>query len=186
MRSGDTCGQGTGRQRGFGYLLALFALATIGLLLAGAGQVWQVAAQREKEADLLFAGEQFGAAIASYYRAGPDAVKQYPPALDDLLEDRRFSQPKRHLRRLYRDPMTGSHAWGQVRVGGRVIAVHSLGKGTPLKTVFELRHAAFAGATRYDQWVFGDGAIGPATIAPLPTPSAPGTAVGQQPAADAR
>lgn len=155
MGSGDFHGRLPGRERGFGYLMALFALAAIGIVLAGTGEVWQTSARRSKETELLFIGEQFRQAIASYHRAGPADARAYPPSLDELLEDRRFPVPRRHLRRLYRDPMTGQPQWGLVRANGRVIGVHSLSPQAPMRTSFGPRDAAFAGATGYDQWVFG-------------------------------
>ena len=145
---------GTRVQRGFGYLLVLFAIAALGMLLAGAGQVWHTTAQREKEAELLFIGDQFRQAIGSYYEHAPDAVKRYPMRLEDLVEDRRFAIPRRHLRKLYRDPMTGGYEWGLVKAGDRILGVHSLSGGTALKMVFERRDAGLEGAARYDQWVF--------------------------------
>lgn len=166
MRSGDVRGRLPGRERGVGYLMALFALAAIGLLLAGTGEVWQTSARRSKEAELLFIGAQFRQAIASYHRAGPADARVYPPTLDELLEDRRFAVPRRHLRRLYRDPMTGLAEWGLVRAQGRVIGVHSLSSQLPLRTSFGPREAAFAGATGYDQWVFGVDAGAPAQPGP--------------------
>lgn len=154
MRSGDLPCRSAGGQRGFGYLLVLFALASMGLLLAGAGEVWHTTAQREKEADLLFIGHQFRQALVSYHAQSPEAARQYPSRLEDLLEDGRFPVARRHLRKLYRDPMTGSTEWGLVRAAGRIVGVHSLSEGTPLKAAFDERDAALAGASRYDQWVF--------------------------------
>jgi type II secretory pathway pseudopilin PulG len=137
-----------------GYLLALFAIAALGLLLAGAGQVWRTQAQREREAELLFVGQQFRQALGAYYSRSPGAVKQFPQRLEDLIEDARVQPALRHLRRIYRDPMTGSTAWGLVRSGDRIVAVHSLATTKPIKTAFEGDDAAFSGATRYDQWIF--------------------------------
>ncbi|MDO9165322.1 MAG: type II secretion system protein [Rhodoferax sp.] len=162
MRHGDARRQSPLGQRGFGYLLVLFALAAIGLLLAGAGQVWHTSSQREKEAELLFIGNQFRQAIASYYLQAPTAARQYPVKLEDLLEDNRFPMVRRHLRQLYRDPMTGSAEWGLVKAGDRIVGVHSLSSATPLKTAFAGRDAAFSGVARYDQWVFSQDAVGSA------------------------
>jgi type II secretory pathway pseudopilin PulG len=150
MRSGSAAG----RQRGFGYLLVLFTLAAMGLTLAGAGQVWHTSAQRDKELELLFIGNQFRQAIGAYYALTPGAVKQYPARLEDLLEDKRFPMPRRYLRQLYRDPMTGTTQWGLAKAGDRIVGVHSLSPGTALKTAFDGRDAAFSGTTQYDQWVF--------------------------------
>ena len=154
-------------QRGFGYLLVLFAIAAMGLLLAGAGQVWHTTSQREKEAELLFVGGQFANAIAAYHESTPGstagAAKQYPATLQDLLEDNRFPMPRRHLRQLYRDPMTGSTEWGEVRAGDRIVGVYSLSTDKPFRTDFSGRYRhfeSFAGAVRYDQWVFGSAVAG--------------------------
>lgn len=163
-------------ERGFGYLLTLFALAALGFLLAGAGQVWHTAAQREKEAELLFVGNQFRQALASYHERTPGAAKQYPEKLEDLLEDKRFPAPRRHLRKLYRDPMTGSAEWGLVKSGGRIVGVHSLSAGKPVRTNFSGLYAPFAGAERYDQWVFGHDGAGDALTVPVAAASVAGDA----------
>lgn len=170
MHSGErqrSCG--ARRVQGFTYLLVLFALAALGLTLAGTGQVWHAVAQREREAELLFVGNQFRQAIGSYYRLSPEGAAKYPAQLQELLEDARFPARHRHLRRLYRDPMTGSFEWGLVRVGDRIVGIHSLSEGTPYKTVFEPRDAALQGAARYDQWVFRHDP-GQAAASPTPTP----------------
>lgn len=148
MRAGS--GQG-----GFGLLLLLFAVAALGLALAGTGEVWHTTMQREKEAELLFAGRQFRNAILSYHRASPDGVQQYPQRLEDLLEDPRFPEVRRHLRQIYRDPFTGDTRWGVVRAQGRIVGVHSLSTGAVLRTHFAARDMALEGATRHDEWVFG-------------------------------
>lgn len=113
------------RQGGFGYLLLLFAVALLGVGLAGAGMVWRTEAQRDKERELVFAGTQIMQAIASYYARSPGTVKQFPGSLQDLLEDRRFPFIVRHLRRLYRDPFTADGEWEVLREGGRVVGVAS-------------------------------------------------------------
>ncbi len=166
MRIGEARQCGRRNQRGFGYLLVLFAVAALGLALAGAGQVWQTVAQREKEAELLFIGNQFRQALGSYYEHAPDGVKKYPLQLQDLVEDRRSPAPLRHLRKVYRDPMTGGTEWGLLRAGGRIVGVHSLAEGTPFRRfAFAQRDARLEGASRYDAWVFGHDA-----------PAAPGAA----------
>ncbi len=155
MRSGRPPNAARRAQRGFGYMLVLFALAALGLLLAGAGQVWQTHQQREREAELLFIGNQFRLALASYQRATPPAAPQLPRTLEELLEDKRSVTTLRHLRQLYRDPMNGTPEWGLLKVGDRIVGVHSLSAAKPLKTSFAAHDADLANATRYDQWVFG-------------------------------
>lgn len=164
VAKGDPMRNGDPAQRGFTLLLVMFAVAAMGLSLAGAGQVWQTAMQREKEAELLFIGRQFQQAIASYYEAGPGGVRQFPRTLDDLVQDQRHPQPMHHLRRLYRDPMTGGQEWGLVLREGRIIGVHSLSPRAPMRTRFTGRDEVLDGRTRYDQWVFLHGE--PATVRP--------------------
>jgi type II secretory pathway pseudopilin PulG len=137
-----------------GYLLVLYALALVGLLLAGAGQVWKTSLQREKETELLFIGHQFRQALRSYQLSSPEASPRYPASLEDLLEDRRFPAPRRHLRKLYRDPITGQSQWGLLKSGDRILGIYSLSTERPLKTSFQGKDSRFAGATSYAQWIF--------------------------------
>lgn len=98
-------------ENGFVYLWALFAVVLAGIMMAGTGQMWQAKSQREKETELLFIGEEFRKAIMSYHNSG---TKQYPSSLEDLLKDDRSPNIKRHLRKIYVDPMTGTAEWGIV------------------------------------------------------------------------
>ncbi|MBL0010223.1 MAG: hypothetical protein IPP22_02805 [Nitrosomonas sp.] len=98
-------------ENGFVYLWALFAIALAGIVMAGTGQVWQAKSLREKEAELLYIGEQFRKAVMSYYNTGP---KQYPESLEDLLHDTRTPAVKRHLRKIYTDPITNTAEWGLI------------------------------------------------------------------------
>jgi type II secretory pathway pseudopilin PulG len=120
-------------QRGFGYLLLLFALALSGAALAHLGQAWSHAAQRERETELLFIGREFSEALASYRDRTPAGQPAAPGSFEELLEDKRFPHPVRHLRRLYRDPVAREAEWGTVRLQGRIVAVHSLSRGRPLR-----------------------------------------------------
>ena len=81
----------------------LVALAVMSLMLSMALPVWHHAAQREREAELIFRGEQYARVIMLYQRQTPGA---YPPAVETLVEGR-------FLRRSYRDPMT---AGGEFRL----------------------------------------------------------------------
>jgi type II secretory pathway pseudopilin PulG len=150
------------RQAGFGYLMALFAITALGLLAAGAGRVWYTTAQRERESDLLFAGQQFRQALDSYYASKAGGVQQYPQRLEDLLNDRRSQVTLRHLRRIYIDPMTGKADWVLVTAGERIVGLHSRSEQSSIKRYFEDAQAAFNGTEHYAQWVFRAGAS-PAT-----------------------
>jgi len=130
--------------------------------------VWQTIVQREREVELLFVGEQFSRAIESYYRQSPGGP-QLPRSLDDLLLDERFPMVRRHLRRIYRDPMTGSTEWGLVRLGDRIAGIHSLSKDQPIKSA-GLDRPGFAEAKSYEDWkfVFADALKKTADTAPGP------------------
>lgn len=143
------------RQSGFTYLGVLFLVALMGGVLASAGQLWAVQAQRERERELLWVGSQYAQALRSYYRSSP-GVAQYPAALEDMLEDNRFPSPQRHLRRLYRDPVTGHSDWGMVRsADGRIAGVYSLSQRRPLKQHgFPTQWIDFAGTQQYSEWRF--------------------------------
>ncbi len=144
------------RQRGFNYLWMLMTVALLGVGLAIAGESYSLAARRDRERELLFIGAQFREALRSYHQAQMRAgQREYPASLDALLADDRFAGVKRHLRRVYVDPMTGKSEWGLVRIAGRIVGVHSLSEQAPLKQAnFDLADAAFEGSTRYSDWVF--------------------------------
>ena len=145
-----------GAERGFTYIWILFAVALAGIVLAAAGQLWQTEAQREKEVELMFTGEQFRQAIGSYYESSPGTPKRYPDSEEKLLFDDRFPIPKRHLRKIYFDPMTGRAEWGLIRKPGiGIVGVHSLSTRRPFKRAnFHERYATFADAVSYQDWMF--------------------------------
>lgn len=145
-----------GAERGFTYVWMLFVVALAGIVLAAAGQLWQTEAQREKEVELMFVGEQFRQAIGSYYENSPGMPKRYPESQERLLFDDRFPIPKRHLRKIYFDPMTGRAEWGLIRKPGiGIVGVHSLSTRKPFKRAnFHERYATFADAVSYQDWTF--------------------------------
>ncbi|MBL8445794.1 MAG: type II secretion system protein [Zoogloeaceae bacterium] len=141
-------------ERGYTYLLVLFLVAGLGLLVAEAGVVWRQAVQREREEQLLAIGREMARALAHYRQTGPQAI--YPARLADLVEDKRFPFPVRHLRRIYRDPFTGEAKWGLVQQGGQILGVYSLAPGEPIRTHDlppELGEQSEA-ARSYAEWVF--------------------------------
>lgn len=105
------------RQTGFTYLGLLFFVALSSAGLAALGSSWQMAAQRERERELEFRGNEIAKAIASYVKASPVQPGQYPQRFEDLLVDRRAAKPRHHLRRLYLDPFTGKPDWVLVEDG---------------------------------------------------------------------
>jgi type II secretory pathway pseudopilin PulG len=141
------------RPKGFTYLAVLFAVAILSGGLALAGEMWETSAQREREAELLFVGNQYRMAIQRYFLSGPQ--RQYPRSLEDLLKDPRRPGTERYLRRLYPDPITGKE-WALVKApDGGILGVHSPSEAKPFKLGgFKARDAAFEGAQKYSDWKF--------------------------------
>lgn len=149
MSAGEPC---FAPQGGFTYIGFLIFVAVAGAGLAGYAEIASHAAQREKEAELLFRGTAYQAAIGSYYKV----QQRWPQSLEQLLEDKRYPMPVRHLRKLYRDPMTGQADWGLVEApGGGVMGVYSRSDDVPIKTAnFSSANQAFANARAYSEWKF--------------------------------
>ncbi len=142
-------------ESGFTYLGILLAVAFLGIALAAAGTLWSFAAQREREAQLLYVGDQYRSAIAHYYASGPVAHR-LPQSLEELLEDQRSPLPRRYLRQLYADPMTGRADWQLIRdPDGGIFGVASSSSGIPLKKAnFTGQDVEFAGSDCYCNWRF--------------------------------
>ncbi|HYD78905.1 MAG TPA: type II secretion system protein [Paucimonas sp.] len=147
-----------GRQRGFSYVIVMFTVAVATILSVRALENSLTAERRVKEAELLYVGQAYRDAIRSYYENTLGSNKQYPEDLDQLLEDAdRTSTLQRHLRKRYRDPITGSADWGLVRTedGKQIIGVYSLSTQQPIKSGgFSGDFAAFASAKTYQDWKF--------------------------------
>jgi len=144
------------QQRGYSYLIALFAVAVLLVVSLRALEHSKTAGRREREAELMFVGLAYQQAIKDYYQFSPGTSKQYPPDLQALLLDNRATRTRRPLRRLYRDPMTGSAEWGLVKTPeGLVKGVYSLSTEQPIKTGgFPEALQALEGAKRYQDWKF--------------------------------
>ena len=100
-------GQGD-RPNGYAMAALLVSLAVMAVLMTAALPVWRHQAQREKEAELVWRGDQYARAIYLYQRKnGPG---NYPPNLDVLVQGR-------FLRKKYKDPMTLDGEFNLLRVG---------------------------------------------------------------------
>lgn len=137
---------------GFTYIGLLMVMAIAGIGMAGVGIVWHQDAQREREKELLFIGDEYRKAIGSYYEGGN---KQFPLNLEDLIIDKRLPSIRRHLRKLYVDPMPPNKPWGLVMQQGQIIGVYSLSNEEPIKkTGFQTPYEAFSEAVVYTDWKF--------------------------------
>jgi type II secretory pathway pseudopilin PulG len=87
------------RRSDAGYAMAalLVAMAVMAVMMSIAMPVWRQAAQREKEAELVWRGQQYDRALQLFRRK---TSAPGPPNLDILI-DQKF------LRKKYKDPITG-------------------------------------------------------------------------------
>src|ERR671912_605830 len=74
-------------------LLVMMSIMAIGLTMLM--PAWQTMVRREREAELVFRGEQYAKAVARYQRARG----AFPPSVDVLVTEK-------FLRKKYKDPMT--------------------------------------------------------------------------------
>jgi type II secretory pathway pseudopilin PulG len=176
------------RHEGFTFLGLLFLIILMGLMAAAAAATWSFTGQREKELDLLYVGREYRIAIERYRAAHATEPQPFPTALAALLGDDHRLAPRRFIRHLYFDPITGSDAWGLERnAKGGITGVYSLSERVPVRTVpvYADETIAFGDARSYRDWVFTAtpkaGGAGPAGSASAPTTSASTPTPGEGP-----
>ena len=144
-------------QSGISLVLVLVLMTILGLSAGIAGSSWSSIVRRAREADLLWKGGQIRKAIGSYYNDShaQGAAKIYPSKLEYLIKDPRFLETRRHLRRLYADPMTGED-WVLIKdQGGRIKGVRSSLTEEPFKQGhFSEENKDFEGRALYSEWEF--------------------------------
>lgn len=141
-------------ERGFSYVVLMFAIVLIGLGMTVAARHWKVMVQRELEADLISKGIEIQNALAFYsaaMKAGrvvPGEV--YPQTLAELTR-----LPKPFLRKVYAEPL-GHGDWELVRAPtGGIMGVRSKSKSTPIwQHNFPPAVRHFDGRKSYYDWVF--------------------------------
>src|SRR5205085_4843326 len=84
--------------RGYAMATLVVAIAVMAVLMSAALPVWKQLAQREKEEELVFRGEQIAHSIGMFQRRFANA---YPPNLDVLVQ-------QKFLRKKYKDPITNA------------------------------------------------------------------------------
>ncbi|XLZ72491.1 type II secretion system protein [Massilia sp. SR12] len=151
----------SGKQGGFTYASVIILVMVIGLVGAASLRLGTTLQRALAEQALLDIGIEYSNALASYAAATPDGQPNYPNSFQELLKDPRSTRLKRHLRRVYVDPMTGKAEWGIVKANenGGILAIYSLSKATPIKiSNFPPRFAAFDGKSSLGEWKFsGEG-----------------------------
>jgi type II secretory pathway pseudopilin PulG len=102
---------GQGNQRGYAMAALLVGIGVMMILMSVAMPVWRTQAQREKEAELVFRGEQIARGINLYTRKMGGG--NFPPNIDVLVQGR-------FLRKKYLDPMTEKGEWDLILAGSGV------------------------------------------------------------------
>ena len=157
--------------RGYALVATLILLVLTSLAASVAVLRASQEAQRQRELELLFVGNQFRQAIQAYAAASSGAP-EYPSKLDDLVEDHRGPSVRRFLRRIYSDPMTSQTDWGVMTQGDRIVGVFSKSVHAPMRHAnFSPEDVGFESAKSYCEWRFAAfaGPSGAATAA-LPEP----------------
>lgn len=144
------------RQAGFTYLGLMLFVLVLGITTAGTATYWVTEQRRSAEEDLLFIGGEFRIALRRYAAATPQGQSHYPPTLEALLRDPRFPDVRRHLRKLYLDPITHLADWVVVRSPDNgIMAIHSASTAETFKRAnFPTEFIQFEDRERYDQWMF--------------------------------
>ena len=183
--------QGTrSTERGFAMAGLLVSIALLSLALSVAMPAWKTLAQREKEEELIWRGQQYDRAIQLYRKknAAPGA-----PSVDKLVEGR-------FLRKKYKDPITN----GDFELIGVSQAANAPGVQQPQRGFGQLVGGVrskskakslrvFNGRTVYSEWQFTyvpwkpggqpttPGGAQPPGGAPGASPRSPGTRPGASP-----
>ena len=87
-------------EHGYAMAALLVALGVMSVMLLVLLPAWSTQAKREKEAELIFRGEQYARAIRLFMGRRGGGVGVLPPNVDVLVREK-------FLRKKYKDPMTG-------------------------------------------------------------------------------
>src|SRR5260221_11714909 len=87
-------------QHGYAMVALIVAMSIMAIMMTAAMPTWHQMAQREKEAELIFRGQQYARAIGLFQRkSGPGVL---PPNIDALVNGH-------YLRKKYKDPISGDN-----------------------------------------------------------------------------
>ena len=148
-------GKSKSNTSGFTYLVVLGLILILLLSLGVTSEHVSLTKQRELEEELIFVGKQYQRAITSYYIKSPNGFNEFPQNFESLVNDNRSLTSQHHLRKLYRDPITGSDEWGLVKNDlGQITGVFSLSKKVPIKKNIEFLKEANSTVNTYSDWKF--------------------------------
>ena len=144
-------------ESGFTYVGLVVFVAILGMVGAATLKVDALLRRAQAEQELLEIGAAYSEALRSYAAATPPGFPRLPPTLQDLLKDPRFPGTRRHLRKIFVDPITGSLEWGVLYQGDKVgvLALYSLSQARPLKLAnFDPRFHNFENKAHLSDWKF--------------------------------
>ena len=134
-----------GPQAGYTYFGLMLAILAASLAVSAGATRLTNDMRRDKEAELLFAGDEIRRALELYHSKNTAGMQPFPRTLDALLRDPNQLSVQRYLRKIYRDPMhdpdvPGASAengfWVLIRDGnGQIVGVRSNSMREPLRTV---------------------------------------------------
>src|SRR5262245_30749128 len=84
-RTGDTMSAGADRDHGYAMAALLVAMSIMAIMMTVAMPVWRQIAQREKEEELVFRGQQYARAVGLFERKFANAP---PPSIDVLVQQK--------------------------------------------------------------------------------------------------
>jgi type II secretory pathway pseudopilin PulG len=184
-----------GKRDGYAMAALLVGLAVMAILLSVAMPTWRQMVQREKEAELIFRGQQYARGIGLFQRK---YAATFPPDVDTLVR-------QKFLRKKYKDPMVadgefqvlyqvqqtpGSQPGGRGGAGTGIGSATRVGSGTPggltgprggvigvasKSTDTSLR--IYNGRTHYNEWqfIYSPALLGPGQQRPGMRPGQGGT-----------
>ena len=158
----------TGSESGYTYFGLLLAVLGASLAVSAGAALLGNEARRDKEVELMFAGDEIRRALELYHAKNADGPHPFPKKMEWLLRDPNQPSLQRYLRRIYRDPVhdqdvedasVASGPSGEwmviVDANGQIVGVHSNSAREPLKRAgFPKRYEAFGQARRYSEWKF--------------------------------
>ena len=99
------------RDSGYAIVIVMFFLALLVLAMSKAAPTIISQVQREKEADMIWKGEQYARGVKLYYMK----THRFPPSMEDLTTNKTGI---RFMRQAYKDPMNkGDGSWRLIYVG---------------------------------------------------------------------
>jgi type II secretory pathway pseudopilin PulG len=108
------CDSRSGREQGYALVSLLVVMSLMALFAVAAASNVRQQAQREREKEAIFRGEQVADAIRAYYRyRGAQGVNSLPTNMDQLLEGIPRGTKKLQILRVEaaRDPLSSSGEW---------------------------------------------------------------------------